>query len=118
MNQDTVFVGFKNLEIPCTIGLLPDERTKKQILFLDLEVEVIKKAISDDPRQDLNYSELAMICKKIADEGEFFILESFAEKILDNIFCDDRVIHAEVSIKRPKAIKNAEYCYIKKSRKR
>ena len=109
-------LGLKDLEFETIIGINKEEREKKQKLLIDIDIDldVIKISSIEDT---LDYDELSKKIKKIADKNHF-LLETLADEILEMIFLDKRVKKAKVIIKKPSAIKDALYAFVKKEGKR
>lgn len=112
-------IGIDNLEISCLIGCNPEEQTNKQKIFIDLKVElVLSAAIKSDHLQDtLNYSNLAAVCNKLA-QNKHQLIEHLASEILETVLTADRVVWAQIRIKKPSAIPNAQWAYVELERHR
>lgn len=96
-------IGFKELQISCIIGLYEEERTRKQPLIIDLEVQT---------EAFIDYVALSSVVIEVAEEGRFALIETLAKecaKALKNRWPE---IHSlEICVKKPEAIKGAAYAY-------
>ncbi len=106
-------IGFDHLKINCILGVYPEERTQKQPVYIDLKVQLNLE--NDITRQantpTLDYVKLAQISTQ-SSEKQFFLLEAFANDILENIFNEFNVSWAWIKIKKPQAIKEARYAFV------
>ena len=90
-----------DLTLPCRIGITEEERTERQRLRFNLELEVHP----DPPRQDkiaevVDYGQLVARIRSVCAEVEFRLLESLSERVGQACFLDQRVIAARVRIEK------------------
>ncbi len=90
----------KQLKLETIIGLFPWERVVRQrvLVDLELEVDVVKAALTDDLEFVVNYAEVFERVTLLADEGQFKLLETFVERIAEMILCDFDVSWIRVSV--------------------
>jgi|SRR5580693_460396 dihydroneopterin aldolase len=105
-----MIIGIKNLKISCIIGILPHEREKEQELLVDIEIEIKRDAL-DEIHATYDYRLFKMICQKIAT-GKLNLVETFAEKLLQELLKTDSVLHAKCTIKKKSAERDADYAYV------
>ncbi len=83
-------------DIDCVvaIGVTPEERTMRQRLSVDVEVEtdVREAARSDSLKDALDYAEIVRLVVELAGSRDFHLIETFAEliagQLLSNARCD------------------------------
>ncbi len=90
-----------DLTLPCRIGVTEEERTERQRLRFNLQLEVRP----DPPRDDkitevVDYGRLVARIRGVCAEVEFRLLESLSERIAEACFLDERVIGARVRIEK------------------
>lgn len=103
-------IGFKGYRINCIIGTEPHERTTLQDLFVDLKVEIdfSKVAASEKIEDTVNYVTLAAICKDMAVNGKYHLLEKYAADVLEELAGRFKLHSAFIRIEKPLAIPGAE----------
>jgi len=113
-------VQIKKLKISAILGTKPEERIKKQDIFLDITFEYnAADAIStDNVLQAVDYEKLAISIKNSLSSSKFFLLEKMAEFALEIVFQDPRVTSATAQVLKPNALKNAKHVAVTLSRKR
>ncbi len=113
-------VGFREVKIFCIIGVYPDERLTEREISIDLEVQIdfSSAASSDAVENTVDYEYLGNICKRIATEGKYQLLETLADKILTEILADVKIISARVRIEKPGAFPGALCAFVELERKK
>lgn len=76
-------ITVRGLRVPTLIGVTADERDRKQVVVVDLEVEIDlgKASRSDNLADTLDYSSLVAGVARVASEGSRSLLESLSEDI-------------------------------------
>jgi dihydroneopterin aldolase len=87
--MDKVFV--KNLVVPCKVGVTQEERSKKQNVFIDIEVfcDLSQAGAANDLNKSISYSEIQE-------------LESLAEDVASLILKRSIACKAVVAVKKEK----------------
>ena len=90
-----------DLTLPCRIGVTEAERSERQRLRFNLQLEIRP----DPPRDDkitevVDYGRLVARIRGVCAEVEFRLLESLSERIAEACFLDERVIGARVRIEK------------------
>ena len=125
-------VMMKEQSVQCVIGCNPDERVRKQELVLSVAVWVdlreslgkhvkncdlldVQKTRMDAPDWEVhagaelagthNYSTLAKIARKTAEEGKYFTIEALAEAIAREVVLACNVPRVTVLIDKPEALR-------------
>lgn len=111
-------IGFKNYRINCIIGTESDERTQMQDLLIDLKVEVdLSKVSSSGMLHDsIDYRSLALLCKDLAIEGKYLLIEKYASDALQKLFMLFPIKSAWIRVKKPKSIPDAECAFVELKR--
>lgn len=109
-------IGIQNLKVRCIIGTVKKEREAEQDLLIDLEMTtgLLKK---DCLEHTLDYAALAQFVQEVSRRG-FFLLESLAQALLNEIFEVFAVDSVKIKIKKPDAFPHAEYAYVSLEKKR
>lgn len=100
-------ISVKDLSLECIIGFQDWERDKKQDVLINYEFSYdAEKVLKSDKVDDgVDYK---VINKKIIKEVEaskYFMLESLAQKVLDIIMEDKKVLNARVEVDKPGALR-------------
>ena len=100
--MDKVFV--KNLVVPCKVGVTQEERSKKQNVFIDIEVfcDLSQAGAANDLNKSISYSEIQEIVTVFVSNGEFKLLESLAEDVASLILKRSIACKAVVAVKKEK----------------
>lgn len=116
--MDRCFIGIKDLIYFCSIGAYPEERKYEQKLLIDIELEylAIRAAKSDDLAFAVDYDEVKRVCQQ-ASEKSYHLIESLANKILDDLFANFSIHLAKVIIKKPDIYEDKSYPYVRMERK-
>ena len=103
----TIFV--KDLELEMPIGILDEEKNKKQRVIVSVELDVVPPADwrADDIANVVSYADIVESIQVIAASGHFNLVETFAETIIEKCFENDAVLSATIGIEKPDIIKNA-----------
>ena len=89
-------------------GFYPKEKKISQRLIFNLKVYTIKNIYRDSRLEDVvDYDEIVKIIKKILIENINF-LETLAEKIINKIFDDRRIIKINIKIEKPDAVSECD----------
>jgi dihydroneopterin aldolase len=85
---DRLFVA--DIDCVAAIGVSPEERTMKQRLSVDVEVETdIRDAARTDSLKDaLDYSEIVSIVVSLAANRDYHLIETLAEQIATRVLAD------------------------------
>ena len=85
------------------IGVYPEERVRRREVIADIEIaaDLRPAGISDDLEQAVDYGAITADLRKVAEEGEFFLLEAFAEKCAETILNRRGVRSVTVKISKP-----------------
>jgi len=84
-------------------GALPEERERPQPFEIDVvaQLDLREAAASDDLAQTMDYAALQKRLVRVVETTSFALLERLAAALLDEVFQDRRVAHAEVTIGKP-----------------
>ena len=90
-----------DLTLPCRIGVTEAERSERQRLRFNLQLEIRP----DPPRNDkitevVDYGRLVARIRGVCAEVEVRLLESLSERIAEACFLDEQVIGARVRIEK------------------
>lgn len=91
----------KDLELMMSIGVLESELKNKQRVIVNAEISVMDTASSDDISSVVSYADIIEQIKEIAQEGHINLVETFARKIINACFEDNRIQAVTVSIDKP-----------------
>ena len=105
-----MIIRVKNLRLRALIGVNPWERTEKQAVVVNAELEFDGSAavLSDDIKETIDYR---TISKRIIDHveaSEYQLIEALAGNLLRIAMEDPRVTRARVEVDKPNAIKSAD----------
>ncbi len=105
--MDRIFI--RDLEVQTIIGTLPEERVKKQLLILNLEIAVNmnRAAETDDLFQAVDYSRVEELVKETAEASSFQLLEALAGKLCSIVKSVPGVARVRITIDKPGAARFA-----------
>ena len=101
-------IHIKNLMLKTKFGFYPKEKKISQRLIFNLKVYTIKNIYRDSRLEDVvDYDQIVKIIKNILMENINF-LETLAEKIINKIFDDRRIIKINIKIEKPDAVSECD----------
>ena len=97
-----------NLKLKPKFGFYPKEKKISQRLIFNLKVYTIQNIYRDGRLEEVvDYDQIVKIIKNILIENINF-LETLAEKIINKIFEDRRIIKINIKIEKPDAVSECE----------
>lgn len=103
-------VGFSELTIRCSIGILPHERLESQEVVLSLKVFLSEMQKSDEMHVD--YAILAALCKTIACSKHRDLLETLSLDLMNAIAAQFSCARIWIRIEKPSAIPHARCAFV------
>ncbi len=110
----------EDYKIHCIVGAHPHERKTEQELALDLQVEfdMTQCVLSDSIADSINYEDLVSMCRTLAQERQYHLLETFAYEVLNDLFSTFPTLRAaKVRVKKKSALALAAYAIIELERR-
>lgn len=106
--MDIVFI--KQLQVTCTIGVYDWEKQVQQKLYFDLEMAFDNKpaANSDDIKLALNYFDVSERVNQFAQQHQFELLETLAERVASLIMDEFSVPWIRLTLHKPGALAKAQ----------
>lgn len=106
--MDIVFI--KQLQVISTIGVYNWEKSIQQKLFFDLEMAFDNKpaAKNDDINLALNYFSVSERVIKFAQENQFELIETMAERVAELIMQEFSVPWIKLTLHKPGALPKAQ----------
>ena len=104
-------IRIKNLSLRTFIGFNPEEKVNKQIVLVNMEMEVdvpARALETDEPEGIYDYKKITKQVISLVEEGRFNLLEALTQKILDLVMSDPMVKKATVQVDKPGALRFAE----------
>jgi len=98
---DTTRLFFRRLSLMASVGVLPEELTRRQPLILDIDVEVpraVAHSENDAIAEVFDYRAIHQRVLAIVDSRHFHLLETLADEILHQLGQDARVLAVRVAI--------------------
>jgi len=88
------------------IGVHPHERTEKQRVVADIDIDYDGKraSLTDKIDDALDYEELQLRIEKVVSNDDFFLLERLAARIGDEVLLDKRVNSVRIKLFKPSAL--------------
>jgi 7,8-dihydroneopterin aldolase/epimerase/oxygenase len=99
--MDKIF--FKKFEVVTSIGVLPYEKEKPQVIRIDLEFNIDAKKVSEQDRLEsaVNYSEVKSAIHQIICSKHHDLIETLAEKIAQKLLKDFNIFWLRLSLSKP-----------------
>ncbi|MBA2779869.1 dihydroneopterin aldolase [Billgrantia kenyensis] len=99
-------VLIESLELETVIGVFDWERTIRQRLLLDLELATDTRpaAVSDDLAKTLDYAAICQRIMRFADEHDFALVETFAERLAQLLMQEFAVPWLRLTLRKPGAV--------------
>jgi len=104
------FIFLENLKVKSNIGVTSKERSKKQPLRFDVQIELKgKKLFKDDINNTIDYAEIEKIITDVATKNQFKLLETLGEVIIETIGKQCSFKSIRIKIAKNKIIKSTEF---------
>ncbi|MFQ3786063.1 dihydroneopterin aldolase [Halomonas sp. A29] len=96
----------ESLEFETVIGVYDWERTIRQRLTLDLELatDIRPAATDDDLTKTLDYAAISQRIARFADEHDFALVETFAERLAQLLIDEFGVPWLRLTLRKPGAV--------------
>lgn len=103
-----VFVD--TLQVSASIGVHPHEHETRQMIIVDVELDMggTPTPKNDRLNETADYEAMAKAIEGMADEGHVQLVETLAERIARWCLKDSRVVKAKVRVAKPAALPNAK----------
>jgi D-erythro-7,8-dihydroneopterin triphosphate epimerase len=90
--------------------LKPEERTNRQDVIINAEIEIdLSESVYSDQQDGIyDYKDITKAIIAFVEESKFLLLEKLTYEVLQLILRDKRVIKAKVEIDKPQALRYAE----------
>ena len=103
-------IGIRNLRLRTYIGFNPEERTKKQDVVINIEIDYYARdgLLQDCVDYALNYKVVTKNVIRLVEENRFLLLEKLVADVL--AACSDHpdIIRSRVAIDKPHALRFAD----------
>lgn len=98
------------LEVQCIIGILEEERHKKQTVIIDIELlsDLSIASKTDNIKDTVDYFVLYESVMKMVESSHFLLLEKLAQSVADLCLEQDLVTSVSVRASKPEALKSAK----------
>lgn len=102
MNDEFSIVILKELVIPFTIGVYPEERIKARdlVFTIHLHLDTTGAQKSDALDGTYDYAKIEKILIQLSKDREYKLLEKLADTILDSLFADSSARRIEILIEK------------------
>ncbi|RJS91267.1 dihydroneopterin aldolase [Salinisphaera sp. Q1T1-3] len=116
--MDTIFI--EQLAIDTVIGLYDWERTIRQRVIIDLEMDfdIRAAAASDDVAATLDYKAVAKRVIAFVEAAKFDLVETLAERIAALVLDEFEVSRVTLRLDKPRALRGAKGVGIRITRER
>lgn len=118
MKENLGILGIHQYQVPCIIGVYPEERQREQMLIIDakIKVDLSRCLVSGQFQDTIDYAQIAQICMELTQQRQYFLLEILASDILDECLRRFEILWVWVRIQKPSAIPNAAYAFVELER--
>lgn len=108
-------IGFKDLRVTCIIGVLPHEREQEQLVRMDLELTYDVHDVADERLDNvISYAEAAGLLAELLVVKRFRLIENAAAACIALLFDSyPSLTSAQITIKKPDAIPDADFAFAK-----
>ncbi len=105
-----MIIHIKNLRLKGIIGIYDHERVQEQDIIINLEIHFdgTKAVETDQIEQTIDYDTITQQITKLIRDSKFYLVETLADKLLNLVMQEKRVLKARVEVDKPQALKNAD----------
>lgn len=103
-------IEVKNLRLRTFIGFNLEEKTKRQDVVINLEIDylVAPRVLEDEVSEALNYKTITKEVINLVENGRFLLLEKLVSDVLEICSRHASVRRAKVTIDKPHALRFAD----------
>ena len=103
-------IEVKNLRLRTYIGFNPEEKTKRQDVVINLEIDYLISplVLEDEVSEALNYKTITKDVINLVENGKFLLLEKLVSDVLNICSRHSSVRRARVTIDKPHALRFAD----------
>ena len=103
-----MIIQLHDWELNVLIGVHPHQRTEKQpvVANLDIDYDGGRASVTDRIEDALDYEDLRIRIGKLVLNNDFFLLEKLAARIGEEVFLDNRVNSVRIALFKPSALKD------------
>ncbi len=121
LNVDYQSIHINDLQLNMSIGVLDSEKVKSQPVLVNAEIFVVPSNDwgSDNIDTIVSYANIIQIIEHIASQGHIDLVETFANKIIEECFAHShKILSVDIKIDKTDIISNTKSvgCRIKKSK--
>lgn len=115
-----MLIQIKNLRLRTIVGIFDWERTQKQDVIINAEIEFdgSQAAQTDKIEDTVDYKAITKNIIELVESSQFFLVEKLCDEILGLIMADERVERATVEVDKPHALRFADSVSITSSAER
>ena len=113
--------GLKELEVSCIVGVYEQERTQPQPVIFNIEIDYdfVQPTRSDNIGDAIDYDQVAAVVTDLVRHRSFALLETMAEGIVAVLFGRiERIRTIRIEIRKPQAVPDAAYSFVRVERSR
>ena len=116
--MDKIYI--RDLRVETIIGVYPQERERKQEIFLNLVLgcDCHAAGVSDALEDAVNYHEIQMNVSEFVGTSRFQLLEALAEHVANICLATDGVMWVRVRIDKPHALEETRSVAIEIERRK
>jgi FolB domain-containing protein len=105
-----MLIRIKNLTLKTIVGVNAWERRESQDVLINVEMEVDgEKAVETDSLEHTaDYKKITKRIIREVERSKLYLLESLAQRILNAVMEESRVLKAKVEVDKPRALRFAE----------
>ncbi len=112
-------IHVRNYTLPhMFVGILPSEYIEPQKVIIDVTVTYPDVIRPSTIAECYNYADITQYLDTLVSKGHTDLIETIACDVLDFIFQNPNVQHAQVIVKKPDIIPGAEYVAVEYERSR
>ncbi len=114
------YILIEELLVRCILGVNEDERREKQDVLIDIALghDSRRAGASDDFADALDYRAIKKQVLAMAEASSYFLVEALAERIARICLENPAVMEAEVTVRKPSALRFARNVGIRIKRSR
>jgi dihydroneopterin aldolase/D-erythro-7,8-dihydroneopterin triphosphate epimerase len=106
--------------VRCIIGVDPEERRERQdvVINIALSADARKAGRTDDLKDAVDYRSIKKEVYAMAEESQYNLVESLAERVAEICLAHDGVEQAIVTVEKPAALRFARSVAVEVTRSR
>ena len=93
-------IHIERLQVDAHVGVSAEERSKRQLLLLNVTLFPYAGAVVDELAETIDYSALAEMVRDVGARGEYMLIETLAENVVTEVMTKFAALRVKVEVRK------------------